>query len=197
MGAEALEAAIFNWAQRRGVDLAELGIDIRHDEQEEGRLVCTCFGLTEPYLLRKIEELELKTIPDISDAVKAGGACMSCHHTPGGLADLLVQVWGKPPTTFKELPILTTAGVPREAPKPGMSPYKFAKEIERVIDESARPHLQKDGGDLEVVDIKDTVVYCRLTGACSDCMSSGATIKMLVEQALKDQVDERIRVVAV
>ncbi len=197
MGAEALEAAIFNWAQRRGVDLAELGIDIRHDEQEEGRLVCTCFGLTEPYLLRKIKELELKTIPDISDAVKAGGACMSCHHTPGGLADLLVQVWGKPQTTFKELPILTTAGVPREAPKPGMSPFKFAKEIERVIDESARPHLQKDGGDLEVVDIKDTVVYCRLTGACSDCMSSGTTIKMLVEQALKDQVDERIRVVSV
>jgi len=197
MGAEALEAAIFNWAQRRGVDLAELGIDIRHDEQEEGRLVCTCFGLTEPYLLRKIEELQLKTIPDITDAVKAGGACMSCHHTPGGLQDLLNQVWGKPPTTFKELPILTTAGVPGEPAKPSMSPFKFAKEVERVIDESARPHLQKDGGDLEVVDIKDTVVYCRLTGACSDCMSSGTTIKMLVEQALKDQVDERIRVVSV
>ncbi len=197
MGAEALEAAIFNWAQRRGVNLSELGIDIRHDEQEEGRLVCTCFGLTEPYLLRKIEELELKTIPDISDAIKAGGACMSCHHTPGGLQDLLNQVWGKPPTTFKELPILPTAGTHGKPPSPGMSPYKFAKEVERVIDESARPHLQKDGGDLEVVDIKDTVVYCRLTGACSDCMSSGATIKMLVEQALKDQVDERIRVVAV
>ena len=78
-----------------------------------------------------------------------------------------------------------------------MSPFKFAKEVERVIDESARPHLQKDGGDLELVDIKDTVVYCRLTGACSDCMSSGTTIKMLVEQALKDQVDERIRVISV
>ena len=56
-GAEALEAAVFNWAQKRGVDLAELGIDIRRDEQEEGRLVCTCFGLTEPYIERKIEEL--------------------------------------------------------------------------------------------------------------------------------------------
>jgi len=197
MGAEALEAAIFNWAQRRGVDLVELGIDILHDEQEEGRLVCTCFGLTEPYLLRKIEELELKTIPDITNAIKAGGACMSCHHTPGGLADLLTQVWGKQPTTLKELPILPTAGVPSAPPKSEMSPFKFAKEVERVIDESARPHLQKDGGDLELVDIKDTVVYCRLTGACSDCMSSGTTIKMLVEQALKDQVDERIRVVAV
>jgi len=197
MGAEALEAAIFNWAQRRGVDLAELGIDIRRDEQEEGRLVCTCFGLTEPYLLRKIEELELKTIPDITNAIKAGGACMSCHHTPGGLQDLLTQVWGKSPTTFKELPVLATAGVPAAARKPTMSPFKFAKKVEQVIDELVRPHLKKDGGDLEVVDIKDTVVYCQLTGACSDCMSGGATIKLLVEQALKDKVDERIRVVAV
>ena len=32
MGAEALEAAVFNWAQKRGVDLADLGIDIRRDE---------------------------------------------------------------------------------------------------------------------------------------------------------------------
>jgi NifU-like protein len=197
MGAEALEAAIFNWAQRRGVDITELGIDILHDEQEEGRLVCTCFSLTEPYLLRKIEELELKSIPDITNAIKAGGACMSCHHTPGGLQDLLDQVWGKQPTTFKELPILTTDGVPSPPPKTEMSPFKFAKEVERVIEESVRPHLIKDGGDIEVVDIKDTAVYCQMKGACSDCMSSNTTIKMLVEQALKDQVDERIRVIAV
>jgi NifU-like protein len=197
MGAEALEAAIFNWAQLRGVDITELGIDIRHDEQEEGRLVCTCFSLTEPYLLRKIEELELKTIPDITNAIKAGGACMSCHHIPGGLQDLLDQVWGKQPTTLKELPILTIDGVPSPPPQTEMSPFKFAKEVERVIDEVVRPHLKKDGGDIEVVDIKDTTVYCQLKGACSDCMSSSTTIKMLVEQALKDHVDQRIRVIAV
>lgn len=195
MGAEALEAAIFNWAQRRGVDLAELGIDIRHDEQEEGRLVCQCFGLTEPYLLRKIEELELKTIPDITNAIKAGGACMSCHHTPGGLQDLLTQVWGAEPTSFKELPVLPMARVPAVAPPPDMSPFRFAKKVEQVLDEYVRPMLRKDGGDLELVDIKDTLVYVQLIGACSDCVGSGRTIKMLVEQALKDQVDERIRVV--
>ncbi len=197
MGAEALEAAVFNWAQRRGVDLAELGIDISHDEQEEGRLVCTCFGLTEPYIVRKIRELELKTIPDITNAIKAGGACMSCHHTPGGLQDLLHEVWGRQPTTFKELPILPTPRAPIGSPAAGMSPFKFAKEVERVLDDHVRPQLKKDGGDLEVVDIKEMVVYCRMTGACSDCMASGTTIKMLVEQALKDQVDERIRVIAV
>jgi NifU-like protein len=197
MGAEALEAAVFNWAQKRGVDLVELGIDIQREEQEEGRLVCTCFGLTEPYILRKIKELELKTIPDITNAIKAGGACMSCHHTPGGLQDLLVQVWGKQPTSFKELPVLPMARTAAPGPKPEMSPYKFAKRVEQVIEESVSPRLRQDGGDLEVVDIKDTIVYCRFRGACSQCAGSGNTLKILVEQALKDQIDERIRVVEV
>jgi NifU-like protein len=194
MGAEALEAAVFNWAQKRGVDLAELGIDIRHDEQEEGRLVCQCFGLTEPYILRKIKELKLMTIPDITNAIKAGGACMSCHHTPGGLQDLLTQVWGAQPTTFKDLPVLPMARVPAAPPR-DTSPFKFAKKVEHVLDEYVRPMLRKDSGDLELVDIKDTLVYVKLVGACSDCVGSSRTLKMLVEQALKDQVDERIRVV--
>jgi NifU-like protein len=195
MGAEALEAAVFNWAQKRGVDLNELGVDIRRDEQEEGRLVCKCFGLTEPYIERKIKELQLKTIPEITNAIKAGGACMSCHHTPGGLQDLLTQVWGSQPTKFKDLPVLPLARVPAEAPKTDISPYKFAKEVERVIGEYVRPQLQLDGGDLEIVDSKDTVVYGRLAGACADCVGIGRTLKLMVEQALKDQVNKRIRVV--
>jgi len=197
MGAEALEAAVFNWAQKRGIDLAELGVDIRREEQEEGRIVCKCFGLTEPYILRKIEELNLQTIPDITNAIKAGGACMSCHHTPGGLQDLLTQVWGARPTTFKELPVLPMTRAPAGPPSTEMSPYKFAKEVERVLDGYVRPRLQNDGGDLEIVDIKDTIVYCRLTGNCADCVGSGRTLQLMVEQALKDQVDERIRVVQV
>ncbi len=120
MGAEALEAAVFNWAQKRGVDLAELGVDIRHDEQEEGRIVCKCFGLTEPYLRRKIEELELKTIPDITNAIKAGGACMSCHHTPGGLQDCSTRSAGREPTTHrKSCPCCPWRGRPRPQPPVG------------------------------------------------------------------------------
>ena len=78
-----------------------------------------------------------------------------------------------------------------------MSPFKFAKLVEHVLDEHVRPQLAKDGGDLEIVDIKDELVYCSMKGACSDCISSTNTLKMIVEQALKDHVDERIRVVEV
>jgi NifU-like protein len=56
MGAEALQAAVFDWAKKRNVSLTALGIDIHTDEQEEGRIVCKCFTLTEPYIKRKIKE---------------------------------------------------------------------------------------------------------------------------------------------
>jgi NifU-like protein len=196
MGAEALEAAVFNWAQKRGVDLSALGIDMHADEKEEGKLVCQCFGLTEPYLKRKIKELGLKTIAQITGAIKAGGACMSCHHKPGGLQDLLNEVWGVQPLTLKILPSLPE---PREqvAARPSLSQYQFSKQVEKTIDQYVRPMLARDGGDVEIVDIKDMVVYCRLGGACSGCGGAGMTLKLMVERTLKEMVDDRVRIVAV
>ncbi len=196
MGAEALEAAVFNWAQRRGVDLKKMGIDMHDEETEEGRMVCKCFSLTEPYIVRKIRELNLRTIPQITNAIKAGGGCASCHHVPGGLQDLLDQVWGgqtdEAPGSV-QLPIL-----PVEAPETAeFSPYQFAKKVEKVIDEYVRPSLKADGGDIEVMDIKGTLVYCGLKGACAGCAGATQTMKMMVERVLKDQVDERIRVIEV
>jgi NifU-like protein len=197
MGAEALEAAVFNWAQRRGLDLDALGIDLHAEEKEEGRIVCQCFSLSEPYIRRKIQELGLKTIPEITGAIKAGGACMSCHHTPGGLQDILDDVWGRQPTALVAQPEPPEPQVPGTRGAAELSPYQFNKLVERVVDDEIRPRLKDDGGDLEIVDIKDTLVYCRLRGACASCVGATATIKLMVERLLKDRVDERIRVIAV
>jgi NifU-like protein len=196
MGAEALEAAVFNWAQNRGVDLRELGIDIHPEEQEEGRIVCKCFTLTEPYLRRKIKELNLRSISDITNAVKAGGACTTCHHAPGGLQDLLDSIWGKGRAHLKDIPILDEQASSNDE-KPSLSPYQFAKRVEILMDKEVRPVLVKDGGDVEIVDIKDTLVYVHLKGACAGCVGAGMTLKMMIEQKLKDHLDERIRVIAV
>jgi len=197
MGAEALEAAVFNWAQRRGVDLRELGIDIQPHEQADGRLVCKCFNITEPYLRRKIAELNLKTIPEVTSAIKAGGACQSCHYAPGGIQDILNDVWGakgaaSPDGVKPAAPRAVASGDPA-----ALSPYQFAKRVEAVIEEYVRPMLKADGGDLELMDIKDRTVYCRLAGACAGCVGASMTLKMMVEQTLKDRVDEHIRVIAV
>ncbi len=190
MGAEALEAAVFDWARKRGVSLDSLGIDTHADEQEEGRIVCSCFSLSEPYLRRKIKELNLRTIPEITGAIKAGGACMSCHHVPGGLRDLLAEVWGED-GALRESPVSETGH--DQAPAP--SSYEFIKRIEKAVDEYIRPMLQKDGGDLEIIDIKGPLVYCSLRGACAGCAGASQTLKMMVEKTLKNVVDERIRII--
>lgn len=201
MGAEALEAAVFNWAQKRGVDLNKLGVHLHADEDKEGRMVCKCFGLSEPYLRRKIQELNLRTIAEITNATKAGGACMACHHAPGGLQDLLDEVWGK---GGKQLPLVPKLSQPEPAPAPQnapqrmeLSPYQFAKKVEKTVDEVVRPMLARDGGDVEIIDIKENLVFCRMNGACAGCAAAGQTLKLMVEKTLKDLVDERIRVIAV
>jgi len=200
MGAEALEAAVFNWAQRRGVDLEKLGLELHTEEQDEGRIVCKCFSVSEPYLRRKIKELNLRTIPEITNALKAGGACTSCHHVPGGLQDILDEVWGPaereaaPPVSATIVPLTGSAPKNDEAV---ISSYQIGKKIDKTVEQYVRPMLQKDGGDIEIVDVKDNLVYCRLVGACRGCNSAAETLKMMVEKTLKDLVNERLRVIAV
>ena len=200
MGAEALAAAVYNWSQKRGVDLKAHGVEIPDYKEHEGRIVCKCFSITEPYLKEKIKELELKTIPEVTNALKAGGACMSCHHAPGGLQDLLDQAWGRAPSQARSPAARDRQGgqaQPGDGGHGSLSPYQFAKQVEKLIDEYVRPLLQRDGGDIEIVDIKDTLVYAHLMGACAHCAGAAMTLKMMVEQTLKTRVDERIRVIAV
>ena len=53
-----------------------------------------------------------------------------------------------------------------------------------------RPFLQKDGGDIELVDIVDRIVKVRLKGACMGCPMSQITLKEGVGRALKKDVPE-------
>ncbi|MGD9781089.1 MAG: iron-sulfur cluster assembly scaffold protein [Kiritimatiellia bacterium] len=193
MGAEALEAAVVDWAQKRGVDLAAQGVRLSGAHAEgvdEGRVVCKCFGITEPYLRRKIKELNLRTIDDIVSALKAGGMCGACRYAPGGLQDILNETWGTgepAPTAVATAPVAEGA----------MSPFQLSRKIEKVIDETVRPVLKGDGGDIELVDIKDWKVYCSLRGMCAGCAGAARTLQLIVERTLKDQVDERIQVIPV
>ena len=62
-----------------------------------------------------------------------------------------------------------------------------------------RPHIQADGGDIELVDIDTETgkVSIRLLGACRGCPMSTMTLKMGVERHLKAQVPEVSEVVSV
>ncbi len=66
-----------------------------------------------------------------------------------------------------------------------------------VIVNKLRPYLQGDGGDVELVDVKDGVVFVRMLGACSGCSMSDVTLSNVIEFALIEEVPGIVKVVAV
>ncbi len=69
-------------------------------------------------------------------------------------------------------------------------------KVTEILDK-IRPQLQRDGGDVELVEVNDGTVQVRLTGACAGCPMSAMTLKMGIEKILKEQIPEVKEVVAV
>ena len=64
------------------------------------------------------------------------------------------------------------------------------EKVEGVLDK-VRPLLQRDGGDVELVDVQDDgVVKVKLIGACSGCPMSTMTLKNAIEETIKNEVPE-------
>ncbi len=74
----------------------------------------------------------------------------------------------------------------------------FNDRVSEII-ETIRPHIQGDGGDIELVSAEEDSgkVSVRLKGACKSCPMSQMTLKMGVERTLKEQVPEVTEVVSV
>jgi Fe-S cluster biogenesis protein NfuA len=62
--------------------------------------------------------------------------------------------------------------------------------------EKIRPMLQKDGGDVELVDVQNGIVTVRLRGACAGCPMSQMTLKNGIEKLLKREIPEIVAVQA-
>ena len=168
MGQEALEAAIKNW---RGEKVPE-------HEEHEGEIVCKCFGVTDVQIRRAIEENDLKTAEDVTDYTKAGGGCGDCIER---IEEIIAEVRGQ--------------AKPKKAAKPsGMTNIQRMMLVQKVIDEEIRPSLQKDGGDIDLVDIDGLNVIVSLKGACRGCPSSGLTLSNFVQEKLRELVDPAISI---
>lgn len=65
------------------------------------------------------------------------------------------------------------------------------KEFKEAVEKSLakiRPLLQRDGGDIQLVDVTDGIVKVVLTGACKGCPGAQMTLKQGVERLLKQEV---------
>lgn len=67
------------------------------------------------------------------------------------------------------------------------------ERVEAALDK-VRPNLQRDGGDIELLDVVDGVAKVKLQGACAGCPMSQMTLAWGVEQALRKEVPEIVRV---
>lgn len=63
------------------------------------------------------------------------------------------------------------------------------EKVEAALND-IRPMLQRDGGDVELVDIQGGVVKVRLQGACAGCPMSQMTLKNGIERILKERIPE-------
>ena len=166
MGQEALEAAIRQWKGEPPVPHAH----------EEGKLVCKCFGITDAQIIRAITEKGLKTVEEITNYTKAGGACGECLDE---IAEILAgQLKQKPLVELK--------------PKPRLTNVQRMQKVLKTIDEEIRPQLAADGGDIELVDVDGLRVVVSLRGRCAQCRSSEVTIRDLVQRLLREHVEADI-----
>ncbi len=173
MGHEALEDALKNYYHD----------DNMFDDKESqttDKIVCTCFGVTEKQIWNAIKENNLKTLEEVTNYTKAGGACGRCK---GAIQDIINTYLHKEEKAKKE--------------KPDMSSAQKILKINKIIETQIAPELQKDGGDIELVDIDGNKVYVKLHGRCSQCRNSILTLKAFVEQTLKDSIDSEIEVINV
>ena len=70
------------------------------------------------------------------------------------------------------------------------------QKVEEALNE-IRPAIQMDGGDVELVDIVDNIVYVEMQGHCDGCPSATMTLKAGIERIIMDKVPEIIRVESV
>ena len=150
MGREALQAAIANY---RGEEWS--------DDHEEGALICKCFAIDAVLIEDTVRANNLSTMEDVINYTKAGGGCASCHE---GIEEILAKVLAERGETFKAVPVKASAPL-----KPGkLTNLERIRRIEAVL-ESVRPQLQRDHGDIELVDVDGKTVYVSMTGACAGC----------------------------
>ena len=187
-----LEAA----AQYKGCERADI---------ENADIICECARKTKQDIIDAIREFDLTTLEGIGEKTKAGTYCKSCLK-PGGhekrdiyLIDILNDEMAK----ISEEKLVEAANTSAsDAPQfDKMTIVQRIKAVDAVIDEYIRPMLIMDGGDMEIIDIKENIpyydIYIRYLGACGSCASGSTGTLYAIESTLKAKVDENIRVLPV
>ncbi len=165
MGREALETAIENY--RTGKDTKKI---------LDGKVVCTCFGVTEEEIKRVVNDNNLKSVEEVTNYCKAGGGCGHCK-----------------PDIERIITEIQNAKTDEEPASPRkMTILEKIRLIEETIKREIRPVLKKDGGDIELIDVQGNRVLISFRGMCAKCNVAPFTMKDVVEAKLHEFVSKDI-----
>lgn len=176
------------------------------EDFEDEIIVCECARVSLGTIKEVIKLNNLTSVEEITNYTKAGAFCKSCIK-PGGheereyyLVDILRDTRAE----------MEAESVRANAAKLSLGDLAFAemttvqkvKAIDKVIDENIRPMLIMDGGNMEIIDIKETSdgyidVYIRYLGACSGCASGAGGTLFAIESILQEKLAENIRVLPI
>ncbi len=165
MGRDALERAIQSYRGEAPRDV-------------DGLIVCECFGVTDKQIEREVREHLLQSVEEVTAYVKAGGGCGNCLDQVQEIMDRVrrEEGWGPP------------------ARKPRLTNIQKINLIQETLQREVSPMLQKDGGNIELVDVEGDQVLVRLKGACSSCMKSESTLRDFVRNKLRELVAPELEV---
>ena len=171
MGREALEAAIENY---------RTGGTVKHEL--EGRVVCTCFGVTEEEIRRVIKENNLKSVDDVTHYCKAGGGCGGCK---GEIEKLIEEIQGE----------AISSALPARPTEKKLTNIQKIQLVQQVINEQIRPMLRAHDGSIDLIDVDGNRVIVAFRGMCAHCKLTEFTMKDVVQAKLREFVSEDITVV--
>ncbi|MDD5011194.1 MAG: NifU family protein, partial [Phycisphaerae bacterium] len=168
MGMEALQAAIANYRTGKAQPL----------KKTEGKIVCTCFGVTDKEIEKVIIENDIETVEQVTNYCKAGGGCGSCR---GEIQQIIDRIRGK-----KEI------GTAAPAKPKKLTNLQKIQLIQKTISEQVRPLLKAHGGDIDLIDVEGSKVIVAFRGMCSQCPTAEFTMKDVVEARLREFVSNDI-----
>ncbi|WP_298754019.1 iron-sulfur cluster assembly scaffold protein [uncultured Arcobacter sp.] len=179
------------------------GVDM--DAFETEVIVCECARVSLATLQEVIKLNNLQTVEEVTDYTKAGAFCKSCIK-PGGheekdiyLVDILKDVHAE--MENDRLKSAADASAAGESTFDKMTIVQRIKMIDEILDADIRPMLAMDGGNMEIIDIKENIphydIYIRYLGACNGCASGDTGTLYAIESVLKQKVDENIRVLPI
>jgi len=159
---------------------------------EEETIPCEDSPMSIASIKESIALHNIETLESLVDYTKAGSSDASCKE------NLLALIEAQQKSLAEQQEAENALS---NKPFKELSTGEKVIAVEIAIDNTVRQFLHSDGGDIDILNVKEEnemfVVYISYLGACSDCSSSGTGTLYAIQNALRDKLDPNIHVIAI